>query len=47
MRYVLMIRGKWVPVTTAWNVFMGRGDIAASCEYIPQAVADCRPGVVL
>jgi hypothetical protein len=45
------VRGKWVPVTTAWRVLRLRmeerpPDMEGSCEYIEQAVADSRQGVV-
>ena len=44
-------RDKWVSVTTAWRVLTLRmeerpTDMEGNCEYIEQAVADSRQGVV-
>jgi len=37
----------WVPVTTAWRMEETAADTEGSCEYIEEAVADNRQGVVL
>ena len=48
----MKFRDRWVSITTAWRVLRLRmeerpADIELSCEYIEEAVADSRQGVVL
>ena len=49
---VILLRDKWVPVTTAWRVPRLRmeelsPDMEGSCEYTEKAVADSRQEVIL